>query len=212
VASIPADQPIILAGHSQGSLHLMRLMQQRVAGTPLANRIVAAYVVGWPVSEQADLPAMGLPACTAAEQTGCVLSWQSFADPAETRDLRAVFDAGTGLTGKPRAGTTMLCTNPLLGRATMDAAAPARNLGALEPKLAKEGKPLPGGAIGAACRPDGFLGIGEPPAGFGMYILPGNNYHVYDYSLFWANVRADAEVRTNAMLAKTMTPAATTAE
>jgi hypothetical protein len=26
-------------------------------------------------------------------------------------------------------------------------------------------------------------------------VLPGNNYHVFDYSLFWANVRADAERR-----------------
>ncbi len=40
-----------LAGHSQGSLHLMRLMAEKVAGKPVAKRIVAAYVVGWPVSE-----------------------------------------------------------------------------------------------------------------------------------------------------------------
>ena len=26
-------------------------------------------------------------------------------------------------------------------------------------------------------------------------MLPGNNYHVYDYALFWANIRADAEAR-----------------
>ena len=36
--------------------------------------------------------------------------------------------------------------------------------------------------------------IGDPPA-LGGYVLPGNNYHVYDYSLFWANVRADAARR-----------------
>jgi hypothetical protein len=26
----------------------------------------------------------------------------------------------------------------------------------------------------------------------GGYLLPGNNYHVFDYPLFWRNVRADA--------------------
>jgi hypothetical protein len=26
-------------------------------------------------------------------------------------------------------------------------------------------------------------------------VLPGNNYHVFDFSLFWANVRADAKRR-----------------
>uniref|UniRef100_UPI0013D36B38 DUF3089 domain-containing protein n=3 Tax=Pseudomonadota TaxID=1224 RepID=UPI0013D36B38 len=44
------NRPIILAGHSQGALHLSRLLVDRVAGKPLAKRIVAAYVVGWPVS------------------------------------------------------------------------------------------------------------------------------------------------------------------
>ena len=66
VATAPADRPIILAGHSQGSLHLTRLLRERVAGKPLASRIVAAYVVGWPISAKADAPAMGLPICSAA--------------------------------------------------------------------------------------------------------------------------------------------------
>jgi hypothetical protein len=29
-------------------------------------------------------------------------------------------------------------------------------------------------------------------------VLPGNNYHVYDYSLFWANIRVDANRRLEA--------------
>ncbi len=32
------DRPIILAGHSQGGLHLTRLLRERVAGTPIARR------------------------------------------------------------------------------------------------------------------------------------------------------------------------------
>jgi hypothetical protein len=35
VAALPSDRPIILAGHSQGSLLLMRLLRDRVAGKPL---------------------------------------------------------------------------------------------------------------------------------------------------------------------------------
>ena len=77
------DRPIILAGHSQGALHLTRLLRERVAGKPLAKRIVAAYVVGWPVSKTADLPALGLPECATPDQAGCILSWQSFAEPAD---------------------------------------------------------------------------------------------------------------------------------
>jgi predicted esterase len=50
LAALPADQPIILAGHSQGALYVARLLRDRVRATPLARRLVAAYVIGWPVS------------------------------------------------------------------------------------------------------------------------------------------------------------------
>lgn len=82
---IGPHRPIVLAGHSQGALHLMRLLKERVAGTRLAKRVVAAYVVGWPISRTVDLPMLGLPECTDAAQRGCILSWQSFAEPADPR-------------------------------------------------------------------------------------------------------------------------------
>jgi hypothetical protein len=52
--------------------------------------------------------------------------------------------------------------------------------------------------VPARCEGRGFLMIGSSPPDLGPYVLPGNNYHVFDYSLFWANVRADAERRLKA--------------
>ncbi|WP_242146579.1 DUF3089 domain-containing protein [Sphingomonas sp. BAUL-RG-20F-R05-02] len=191
------DRPIILAGHSQGALHLSRLLRERIAGTPLARRIVAAYVVGWPVSRAADLPRMGLPECTRADQAGCILSWQTFAEPAEPSLILDTYDASTGYTGQSRKDTQMICTNPLTG--TPDAAAPASaNLGTLYPSSDLATADIAAGRVGARCMGRGLLSIGAPPAGLNGYVLPGNNYHVYDYSLFWANVRADAERRLKA--------------
>ena len=83
----PADRPIILAAHSQGSLHLMRLLQERIRGAPEAERIVAVYLVGWPVSVTADLPALPFPACAAPDQARCILSWQSYAEPADPSQM-----------------------------------------------------------------------------------------------------------------------------
>ncbi|PKP90874.1 MAG: hypothetical protein CVT77_13880 [Alphaproteobacteria bacterium HGW-Alphaproteobacteria-16] len=192
------DRPIILAGHSQGALHLKRLLRERVAGQPLAKRIVAAYLVGWPVSKTADLPLLGLPECTAADQSGCILSWQSFAEPADPTLILDTFDASTGFTGQSRAGTAMICTNPLTG--TPDTAAPAAaNRGSLSPSADLSSATLGTTGVGARCDGRGFLLIGSPPEGLsGPYVLPGNNYHVFDYSLFWANVRADVERRAAA--------------
>ncbi|WP_420138179.1 DUF3089 domain-containing protein [Sphingomonas sp.] len=201
VAAIPSDRPIILAGHSQGSLHLLRLLQEKVAGRPVARRIVAVYAVGWPISTTADLPALGLPGCATAAQSGCILSWQSFAEPAEPTLISAYFDQSRGLTGAPRKGTPMLCVNPLLG--TPGTAAPASaNRGALVPHADMAGADLVTGAVPARCTPEGLLLIGGPPTGYGNYVLPGNNYHVFDYALFWANVRNDVALRLKAFLAR----------
>lgn len=194
VAAQPADRPIILAGHSQGSLHLLRLLREQVAGKPIARRIVAAYAIGWPISLSADLPALGLPSCAKAGQAGCIVAWQSFAEPAEPKLIDQYFDATTGDAGRPRRNTPMLCVNPLTG--TQGGAAPASaNLGTLVPHADLAGGDMVAGLVPARCSPRGLLLIGDPPGGFGFYVLPGNNYHVFDYALFWANLRADAATR-----------------
>ncbi len=188
------DRPIILAGHSQGALHLARLLKERIAGTPLITRIAAAYVVGWPISKTADLPLMGLPECQRAESSGCILSWQSFAEPADPALIIDTFDATTGFTGQPRKGTAMICTNPLTG-APGGAAPASANLGALIPSADYRTATLAMGRVPARCEGRGILMIGANPPDVGPIVLPGNNYHVVDYSLFWANVRTDAARR-----------------
>jgi pimeloyl-ACP methyl ester carboxylesterase len=189
-------EPFILAGHSQGSLHLLRLIAEKVRSTALTKRIIAAYVIGWPIGLTSDLPALGLPACATAAQSGCILSWQSFAEPADTAQVVSAFEAQPSLTGKLRKGDALLCSNPLTGTPNIAAGAQA-NLGTLKNDADFSGGTLIAGAVAARCDPRGFLLIGSPPK-MGPYVLPGNNYHVYDYSLFWRNIRADAERRVYA--------------
>jgi len=209
VKRAPADQPIVLAGHSQGAFLLRRLLRDRVAGTPLANRIVAAYVIGWPVSLAHDLPRMGLAACRGPSDTGCVVSWLSVADPADTTMLVRAYGRRTGLDGRSVADSPFLCTNPLTGRADVAAAPASANMGTLVPHLpdgkatgqtsAQASGELAKGVVPAACGPDHFLHIGPPPQlEMGPYVLPGNNYHLYDVPLFWANLRSDFERRVGA--------------
>jgi hypothetical protein len=196
VANIPKDRPIFLAGHSQGALHLTRLLRERVAGTPLAQRIAAAYVVGWPVSLETDIQALGLPPCTAPDQAGCLLSWLSFAEPADPKLIVEKADETVGFNGQPRTGTPFLCTNPITGTQNGEAPATA-NLGTLFPSDDFSTAELRSGEVPARCGDRGFLLIGKGPE-LGPYVLPGNNYHVFDISLFWANVRADAKRRLEA--------------
>jgi hypothetical protein len=197
----PRDQPIILAGHSQGSFHLLRLLHERIKGAPEQRRIAAAYVIGWPISPTVDLPQLPLPPCTRAGQAGCIVSWSSFAEPADPAMIVDTWEASTGLDGSPRTGSTMLCVNPLTGNAG-DAAPAEANVGTLIPNDDLTDGTIRPRAVPARCDERGFLLIGQSPPDMGPYVLPGNNYHVYDYTLFWTNLRADVEARLAAFLGR----------
>ena len=190
-ASKDAKRPIILAGHSQGSLHLMKLLSDRIARSKdLKSRIAAAYIVGWPISITNDAPYLGLEPCQDANQSGCILSWQSFAEPADYAQLKNIYDKSIGLNGRARAGSKIICTNPVSGGQNQKTSA-QDNLGTLVPNAQLTKGELIDKSVPARCNEDGFLLIGDPPE-LGPYVLPGNNYHVYDYPLFWNNIRKDA--------------------
>ncbi|MDG2002644.1 MAG: DUF3089 domain-containing protein [Novosphingobium sp.] len=202
ISTVAKDRPIVLAGHSQGSFHLRRLIGDRIAGTPLANRIAAAYVVGWPVSLVHDLPSMDLPPCTASDQPGCIMSWLTVAEPADNNLMLQKFAHQKGLDGQELQDGPFLCSNPLTGTADGGAEASA-NLGTLIPDLEKGDGRLVAGTIPARCGEDGFLSIGTAPKlDLGPYVIPVNNYHIYDIVLFWANLRADVSRRVEAWKAK----------
>jgi hypothetical protein len=99
----------ILVGHSQGSIHLEKLIQEEIEGKPVAGRMVSAVILGWPVEVPAGKNVGGTfkstPLCARAGQTGCVLTWMTFR--AESPPPQPSF------LGRAKApGMTAGCTNP----------------------------------------------------------------------------------------------------
>jgi Protein of unknown function (DUF3089) len=206
LADIGPNRPFILAGHSQGAMHLGQLLKDRVANNAkLKRRIIAVYAVGWPISIEHDLPSFGLPACNSGAQKGCILSWQSYAEPADPAMVLKAYAASIGQDGQPRGTSRILCVNPLTG--TQDGVAGEdANPGTIKPNDTLDNAELISKAVPARCddpthKGAGFLLIGNPPK-LGPYVLPGNNYHVYDIPLFWEAVRRDARTRTAGFLAE----------
>lgn len=197
LAAVPPDMPIVLAGHSQGALHVLTLLRERIAGTPVEARVAAVYPIGWPISVAHDLPALPLPACEEPRQARCLVTWSSFAEPADPGMITDRLADTPGYDGQPRGNGPILCTNPLTG--TRGGAAPASaNPGTLRPEADFSGGSLVRGAVPARCDPrTGLLLIGPPPQ-LGPGVLPGNNYHVYDIPLFWSALRADVGRRVRA--------------
>ncbi len=192
-ASVDPKTPIVLAGHSQGSLHLMQLLREEIAGQDIAPRVAAIYAIGWPISVEHDLPALGFPACATADQSGCIMSWSSFAEPADPSLLLESYRTSIGFDGKPRGDSQILCTNPLTG-GIGGSAQLAQNFGTLVPNGDMSSGELVPGAVPARCDKSGILLIGNPPQ-MGSAVLPGNNYHVYDIPLFWENLHQNVAGR-----------------
>ena len=188
---VAPDQPIILAGHSQGGLHLIRILRTHQA--VLKKRLVAAYVVGWPIDVKADLPALGLPSCGVPAQSGCILSWMTFGDPPNPEFIVDGWRGTEGLAGGKRKRENILCVNPITGMKD-SSAPPAENPGMLVPNSDFSTASLARGVVGAHCD-RGLLIVDGVVPGVGPYVLPGNNYHVYDYALFWGAIRRDTERR-----------------
>ncbi len=193
--------PFIIAGHSQGALLGLRLMAERLADPALRSRLVAAWLVGWPIGIREDLGAIGIPPCRKETDTGCVLSWQSFGAGGDPKMVMEAMRTVPGRSGRSRAGDRMLCVNPVTGRMDTKRVPRTAHKGAIliPPRPdAPLSAPIPN-LVAAHCGEAGVLWLDPPPAGdFAQFRMPGLNYHVWDIPLFWMDVRADVARRISA--------------
>lgn len=197
LAAQEPDRPIFIAGHSQGARHILHLLKAHRA--EIGDRLVAVYAIGWPVIAPGDSQAIGVPACQQRAESGCLLSWMTFAADGEFDKNLAQMAPTPDLSGEAIGNRAPLCINPLTG--DQSEADQEQNLGMLQ------GEKLVPKKVGARCDANGLLLISPTPKRRGRYILPGGNYHIYDYSLFWANIRADVEARLSAYATRNATEA-----
>jgi hypothetical protein len=196
------DRPIVLLGHSQGAFHLHRLLTEVIAGTPLVERLVAAYAVGIAApAGNLSGPWSGLTACDGPEKTGCVAAWSTYGPPGDGIAYQRAMAQRYPQYARADGGIDLLCMNPLTGAASP--APPEANLGAVALPALNGYLPAPQPAfVGAACE-DGILKTSRvPPPPYTALALPGENYHFYDIPLFHSNLREDAARRVEAWLAE----------
>ncbi len=112
----------ILIGHSQGSTHLIRLIQEEIEANPyLASRMIAAHLIGMTVAlpNDAEVGASfkSTPPCTFDEETNCFVNYESFRETAPPVPGQGLFDFG--YTNSP--DTRAACTHPVdLGEGLLD--------------------------------------------------------------------------------------------
>ena len=175
-------RPIIIASHSQGTTHAKRLLADRFDGKPLQNQLVAAYLVGMPVSKNAYRT---IPVCESPTQTGCFVSWRTYRDDFQPKP------------GYRDTVPDIAVVNPL-SWATDTLLVPAeQNRGGV---LMNYNAGPRDNLVSAQIRGAGLFT--SKPKFFGSLFFRTKNYHIADYNLFWVNIRENAVARTTAFTAQ----------
>ncbi len=167
-------RPIIIASHSQGTLHAVRLLQDYFDGKKLQNKLVAAYTIGLPVKET-DFKQ--IKPCTDPDRTGCVVSWRTYEK---------------GYEGQPyinREDFKVININPLSFRMDTAFVSSDQNMGGMLRNFNK----LTPGLVDAQVHKN-ILWVSKPKF-FGNVFLKTKNYHIADYNFFYRNIVSDVEHR-----------------
>ena len=218
LAEIGPDAPIILASHSQGTFHLVRLLLEEVDGKPVMDRLVAAYAIGHSLSDSVLEAYTHIDLCKTGTQTGCLVAWDAhesdkFPSPWSYFE-EEYFWNGTDYGGF--SPSRRICVNPITWQADAIPSDKTDHLGALTLStggkfdLGRPGDPLPNlikGSVTVSCEQgetSNWLMVNSERdlalKASGIWALFERNLHGYDYSLFWANIRKNAKERTLAYL------------
>lgn len=166
-------RPIIIASHSQGTDHARRLLKDFFEEGELKKQLVAAYVIGMPLSEEVFKE---IPVCEEENQTGCWLSWNTYRQGFYPKDHGFWYYKGVSV-------------NPLSWKRDSTYVSWGANKGGL---LKNFKKLRPG--LSDAQNKDGMLWINRPKF-FGNFLLNWDRYHIVDYNLFYMNIRENVAKR-----------------
>lgn len=183
-------QPLILAGFSQGSQLLLKLLEDYFDQPAYQDQLVAAYCIGWPVTAE-DLEAYPhLKMAQGEDDTGVIVSFNSEAEGI-TESLVVPADTQT------------LGINPLNWKTDSTPADKSLNLGACFTNYDGEIETEIPQLTGAYLDPDrGTLRVTDvDPADYPGSLFPDGVYHLYDYQFFYRNLQENVAVRAEAYLA-----------
>jgi len=172
-------RPIIIAGHSQGALHAIRLLQEFFDGTPLQKQLVCAYIPGYPI-KNGDFKT--IPASEKPEQTGCFAAWRSYIKGEMPKRV------------EPEKGNS-ICVNPLTWDTSTEWASPALHKG-----IMLDFESIVPNTLSAGIEPNSkILWVDIPPPVLEK-LEHKKDLHIYDINLFWMNIRENVKLRIDAWL------------
>ncbi len=173
-------RPIIIASHSQGTLHAARLLRAFFENKPLNKKLVCAYIVGLPVFTNYFKE---MQPCKDSSATGCFISWRTFEEGYVPEFVQ-------------KEQEPAYVINPLTWTLDENFAASKLNKGGI---LRDFNKVIP--ELVHAQIHGSILWVNKPKF-FGNIFLTMKNYHIADYNLFYMNIRENVKTRIKSYLQK----------
>lgn len=181
IKNLNNGRPFILAGHSQGSMVLIQLMKDKLENSKLMDKLVAAYLIGYSITDNDLSQFKCMKIAEAADDIGVIITYNTQTEFA---------------TNSPVLLANANCVNPLIWKTTTEYAAKELNLGAVFFKDNGEVDSIVpqytdacidnNGALIVSSHDSDNLNIGSFPKGV---------YHKFDYSFFFSNLCENVAVR-----------------
>ncbi len=166
---------------------VIRLLKDFGNKKSVADRLVAAYAIGWCMTAQDVEECPWLVPAAGEADTGCIVIINSEAE---------------GITDSLSvpAGTRSYCINPLNWKTDGTAADAAENSGACftdySGAIVKEVPALTGAVINT--QRGTLICTDITPSDYSNALLPDGVYHLYDYQFFYRNLQENVAVRLGA--------------
>ena len=184
-------RPFILAGFSQGAQLALMLLEDHFADTSLSDNLVAAYCIGWRVTEDDLASYPHLKMAEGEDDTGVIVSFNTEAEDA------------TGSIIVPE-GVRTIGINPLNWRTDSTFADKSLNEGACftdySGSIVSEVEHLTGGYLDPE---RGTLkAVDITPSDYSNSLFPDGVYHLYDYQFFFRNLQQNVGKRVEAFFSE----------
>ncbi|MGA0212463.1 MAG: DUF3089 domain-containing protein [Flavobacteriaceae bacterium] len=177
LAHFNKGKPIILAAHSQGSLHAKRLVKDFFDGTSLQSQLIAAYLIGVKINPS-EFSHIG--PLTSPHSVGGFVSWNTYKQNNLPKRYEKWYKGG-------------VVTNPISWDESK-IGLKSSHLGVLN----LDKKIYPNSLT--VERIDGMLWASVPKVPKRIFLSFIKNYHFADINLFWKDIQQNAVDRTAAWL------------
>lgn len=191
IENLNDGRPFILAGFSQGAQLALMLLEDHFADTSLSDNLVAAYCIGWRVTEDDLASYPHLRMAEGEDDTGVIVSFNTEAVDA------------TGSIIVPE-GVRTIGINPLNWKTDSTFADKSLNEGACFTDysgfIVSEVEHLTGGYLDPE---RGTLkAVDIIPSDYSNSLFPDGVYHLYDYQFFFRNLQQNVGKRVEAFFSE----------